>query len=82
MAKFMDVHHDMSGITADQLRAAHQADLAVEANEGVHFEQAWADPESGTVYCLSEGPSKEAVQRVHERTGHPADEIHPVPLVV
>ncbi|MFC8449080.1 SCO4226 family nickel-binding protein [Kitasatospora sp. NPDC057223] len=82
MAKFMDVHHGMSGITGDELRAAHRADLAVEANEGVHFEQAWADPESGTVYCLSEAPSKEAVQRVHERTGHPADEIHPVPLIV
>ncbi|WP_406207356.1 SCO4226 family nickel-binding protein [Kitasatospora sp. NBC_01560] len=82
MAKFMDVHHGMAGITAEQLRMAHNADLAVEANEGVHFEQAWADPESGTVYCLSEAPSKEAVQRVHERTGHPADEIHPVPLMV
>ncbi|MFF1905359.1 SCO4226 family nickel-binding protein [Kitasatospora sp. NPDC058218] len=82
MAKFMDVHHGMTGITGEQLRMAHQADLAVEGEEGVHFEQAWADPESGTVYCLSEAPSKEAVQRVHERTGHPADEINPVPLVV
>ncbi|MFI9328541.1 SCO4226 family nickel-binding protein [Kitasatospora sp. NPDC052868] len=82
MAKFMDVHHGMTGITGEELRKAHQADLAIEENEGVHFEQAWADPESGTVYCLSEAPSKEAVQRVHERTGHPADEIHPVPLMV
>ncbi|MER6395981.1 MULTISPECIES: SCO4226 family nickel-binding protein [unclassified Kitasatospora] len=82
MAKFMDVHHGMTGITGEELRMAHQADLAVQENEGVQFEQAWADPESGTVYCLSEAPSKEAVQRVHERTGHPADEIHPVPLVV
>ncbi|MFF2080003.1 SCO4226 family nickel-binding protein [Kitasatospora sp. NPDC058162] len=80
--KFMDIHHGMTGITAEQLRAAHAADLAVEGEEGVHFEQAWADPESGTVYCLSEAPTKEAVQRVHDRTGHPADEIHPVPLSV
>ncbi|WP_030058348.1 MULTISPECIES: SCO4226 family nickel-binding protein [Streptomyces] len=82
MAKFMDVHHGMTGITADQLRQAHAADLAAQGEEGVHFEQAWADPESGTVYCLSDAPSKEAVQRVHSRTGHPADEIHPVPLTV
>ncbi|MFE0726858.1 SCO4226 family nickel-binding protein [Streptomyces antibioticus] len=82
MAKFMDVHHDMKGITAEQLHAAHQADLAAEGEESVHFEAAWADPESGTVYCLSEGPSAAAIQRVHERTGHPADEIHPVPLQV
>ncbi|GAA2152473.1 SCO4226 family nickel-binding protein [Kitasatospora kazusensis] len=82
MATFMDVHHGMNGITADQLAAAHQADLAVESAEGVHFKQAWADPDSGTVYCLSEAPSKEAVQRVHERAGHAADEIHAVPLSV
>ncbi|MEU4118439.1 SCO4226 family nickel-binding protein [Kitasatospora sp. NPDC028055] len=80
--KFMDVHHGMVGITPEQLRAAHAADLAVEGGEGVHFEQAWADPETGTVYCLSEAPSREAVQRVHERTGHPAAEIHSVPFSV
>ncbi|GAA1389823.1 SCO4226 family nickel-binding protein [Kitasatospora putterlickiae] len=82
MAKFMDVHHGMAGITEDQLRMAHQADLDLQGPEGVRFEQAWADPEAGVVYCLSEAPSKEAVQRVHERAGHPADEVHPVPLTI
>ncbi|MEU6892607.1 SCO4226 family nickel-binding protein [Streptomyces sp. NPDC046557] len=82
MATFMDVHTGMQGITADQLMEAHRADLAIEAQEGVHFKQAWADPESGTVYCLSEAPDAEAVRRIHERTGHPAAEIHPVPLEV
>ncbi|MGG8579136.1 SCO4226 family nickel-binding protein [Streptomyces lividans] len=82
MAHFMDVYRGMHGITSDQLHQAHQADLAVEKDENVHFEQAWADPASGTIYCLSEGPSAEAVQRVHERAGHKADEIHEVPLSV
>ncbi|MBQ0867540.1 SCO4226 family nickel-binding protein [Streptomyces smyrnaeus] len=82
MTRFMDVHHGMEGITAEQLRAAHQADQEIEGEEGVHFERAWADPESGTVYCLSEAPSADAVQRVHDRAGHPADEIHPLPLAV
>ncbi|MFF2546402.1 SCO4226 family nickel-binding protein [Kitasatospora sp. NPDC058063] len=82
MAKFMDVHHGMTGITEEQLKQAHMADLAIQGEEGVHFQQAWADPESGTVYCLSDAPSKEAVQRVHDRSGHPADEIHSVPLSV
>lgn len=82
MATFIDVHHDMAGITADELHAAHQADLDVEGDEHVHFKQAWADPESGTVFCLSEGPSKEAVQRVHERAGHKAGEIHEIPFSV
>jgi hypothetical protein len=82
MGRFMDIHHGMKGITADQLRQAHEADLAHEAEEGVHFEKAWADPQAGEVYCLSQGPSAEAVQRVHERAGHRADEVHPVPLTV
>ncbi|MFK0283865.1 SCO4226 family nickel-binding protein [Streptomyces sp. NPDC090499] len=82
MPHYMDVHHGMNGITADQLKEAHEADLAVEKEEGVHFEHAWADPASGKVYCLSEAPSAEAVKRVLERTGHPADEIHQVPFSI
>jgi hypothetical protein len=80
MAKFMDVHRGFTGVTEDQLHAAHQRDLDVEATEGVHFERAWLDPESGTVFCLSSGPSKEAVQRVHEKAGHPPDEVYELPV--
>lgn len=82
MPEFMDVHHHMAGITAEDLRAAHNADLAIQGEENVDFKKAWADPESGMVFCLSEAPSAEAIKRIHERTGHPADEVHPVPLVV
>lgn len=82
MAKYMDVHYGMNGITAEQLQAAHKADLDIEAEESVHFENAWADPASGTVYCLSEAPSADAVKRIHDRTGHPFSEIHPVPISV
>ncbi|GAA2389834.1 SCO4226 family nickel-binding protein [Nonomuraea africana] len=82
MTKFMDVHHGMVGITDEQLREAHAADLAIQEEEGVAFERAWADPDDGVVYCLSEAPDAEAVQRIHQRAGHPADEIHRVPLTV
>ncbi|BFP52482.1 SCO4226 family nickel-binding protein [Streptomyces fimicarius] len=82
MGMYMDVHRGMKGITSAQLKEAHEADAAIEKEEGVHFERAWADPQSGTVYCLSTGPSAEAVQRIHERAGHAADEIHAVPLKV
>lgn len=82
MTKFMDVHRGMVGITAEQLHEAHDADLAIQAEEGVTFEHAWADPADGVVYCLSEAPNAEAVQRIHQRAGHPADEIHQVPLTV
>jgi Protein of unknown function (DUF4242) len=82
MAKFMDVHSGFVGVTEDQLREAHERDLAVEATEGVHFERAWLDPESGKVFCLSSGPSKEAVLRVHQKAGHPTTEIYQLPVEI
>jgi hypothetical protein len=76
MAKFMDVHSGFHGVTPEQLADAHEADLKIEGEEGVHFERAWLDPESGKVFCLSTGPSKEAVMRIHERAGHPTSEVY------
>jgi hypothetical protein len=82
MPKFMDVHSGFFGVTQDQLREAHERDLAIEADEGVHFERAWLDPESGKVFCLSSGPSKESVMRVHERAGHFTAEVYEIPIEV
>jgi hypothetical protein len=82
MAMFMDVHSGFVGVTEDQLREAHGRDLAIEAAEGVHFERAWLDPESGKVFCLSSGPSKEAVLRVHDKAGHPTEEIYEVQVEI
>lgn len=76
MARYMDVHHGFEGVTPEQLQAAHEADLAIEGEEGVHFEQAWLDPELGKVFCLSTGPTKEAIMRIHERAGHPVTEVY------
>lgn len=78
MAQFMDVHTSMVGVTAEALATAHQQDLDIQDEEGVNFHQAWADPNTGHVFCLSDGPSAEAVARIHQRTGHPADEIHEI----
>lgn len=82
MAKFMDVHSGFEGVTPEQLSEAHQRDLTNEGVEGVHFEHAWLDPEAGKVFCLSSGPSKEAVLRVHDKSGHPTDEIYELPIEV
>ena len=78
----MDVHSGFVGVTEDQLREAHQCDLAIEGAEGVHFERAWLDPASGKVFCLSSGPSREAVLRVHEKAGHPTEEIYEVTVEI
>lgn len=82
MAMFMDIHKGMKGVTREQLEEAHREDLKHEKREGVHFIKAWADPSTGCVFCLSEGPNKDAVQRVHQKSGHPADEIYEVPVTV
>jgi hypothetical protein len=80
--KFMDLHDGFGGITREQLMVAQEADWAIEADEGVHFERAWLDPEAGKVFCLSTGPSKEAVMRIHKRAGHPTAEIYELPIEV
>ena len=80
MPEFMDVHTGMQGVTAEALKEAHEADVAIQDDEGVTFKHAWADPASGMVFCLSEAPNAEAVQRIHERAGHPAHDVYEVPL--
>jgi len=78
MGKYIDVHSGFYGTTQEQLITAHNGDLALQDEEGVSFEKAWLDPESGKVFCLSTGPSKEAVQRIHERNGIPTAEIYEI----
>jgi hypothetical protein len=82
MAKFMDVHSGFVGVTAQQLNEAHLRDTAIEKDEGVHFERAWLDPELGKVFCLSSGPSKESIMRIHERAGHPTVEVYELTVEV
>jgi hypothetical protein len=82
MATFMDVHEGFVGATAEDLTEAHNADLKIEGEEGVHFEHAWLDPESGKAFCLSTGPSKEAIMRIHERAGHPVTEVYQIAVEV
>lgn len=76
MAQFMDVHAGFVGVTQQQLEDAHAKDLANEGAEGVHFHKAWLDPDSGKAFCLSTGPSREAIMRVHEMSGIPTTEVY------
>ena len=80
MPEFMDVHTGMNGITPEALMEAHQADLDIQDEEGVNFKHAWADPTSGMVFCLSDAPDADAVKRIHERAGHPVDQVYEVPV--
>ena len=82
MGQFMDVHSGFVGVTAAQLQEAHERDLAIEGDEGVHFVRAWLDPDAGKVFCLATAPSKEAVMRIHERAGHPTAEVYELTVEV
>ncbi len=82
MATFMDVHNGFVGASAEDLKMAHEKDLAIEAEEGVHFERAWLDPVSGKASCLPTGPRRDAIMRVHERAGHATTEVYEVPIQV
>ena len=82
MPRFIDIHNGMKGVTKQQLAAEHKKDIDLQAAEGVKFLHAWADPSTGKVFCLSEGPNKEAVLRVHRKAGHSTEEIYEVPVEV
>ena len=76
MPLFMDIHRNVNGLTADAVAEAHQKDLETQKKYGVNYRSYWYNEKDGTVFCLAEGPSREAVDRVHrEAHGLAADEI-------
>ena len=62
---YMD-RHDLPGVTPEELAEAHAMDLEVQERYGVRYHTYWFDPSDGSVFCLAEGPSKQAVEAVHD----------------
>ena len=65
MPYFMDIHKGLDGLTADAVAGAHQKDLDVQGKHGVKYLKYWFNEKDGTVFCLSEAPTKEAAESVH-----------------
>ncbi len=59
--------HDAPGISPEELAAAHRLDLEVQDQWDVRYHTYWFDPDNGTVFCLAEGPSRQAVEAVHKQ---------------
>ena len=80
MPLFMDVHETLpAGATAQEVAAAHRADLEVQQRHGVRYLRYWVDEEAGKVFCLAAAPSAEAATAVHrEAHGLLADRIYEV----
>lgn len=68
MPLFMDFHK-IPGITIEDLKSAHTADIGVEKQYGVKYLQFWVNEEEGTVFCLVEGPDAATCEKVHH-TAH------------
>jgi len=65
---YIDVHHLGAGkVTAEDVAKAHEQDLLVQDEFNVAFKKYWVDETAGTVYCLSESPSKELVKETHKK---------------
>jgi class 3 adenylate cyclase len=72
---FLD-RHQMPGVTPEELAAAHQLDLEIQEKYGVRYHTYWFDPANGSVFCLAEGPNRDAVQTVHRQAhGQLADNL-------
>jgi hypothetical protein len=79
MALFMDIHHMEGGVSANDVAAAHAADVATQGEFGVNYLKYWVDEEAGKIFCLVDAPDAETAHRVHrEAHGLVADEIYPV----
>jgi uncharacterized protein DUF4242 len=76
MPKYMDIHKGVKGLTVEAVAQAHKMDLATQEKHGVKFLNYWYNRKDGTIFCLTDAPSKEAANAVH-RDGHGmvADEI-------
>lgn len=61
---FMDRHTSID-ISPEELAAAHKLDLEAQDKYHVRYHTYWFDPDRKSVFCLAEGPSKDAVEAVH-----------------
>ncbi|MDQ1457281.1 MAG: hypothetical protein QOH28_2901 [Actinomycetota bacterium] len=58
--------HDAPGVSPQELADAHMLDVAAQDAHGVRYHTYWFDPDNGSVFCLAEGPSRDAVEAVHQ----------------
>jgi len=63
---YLDVHHVGAGkVTAKDVAAAHQKDLAVQKKYGVNLIKYWVDEAKGDIYCLAEAPNAQSIRDTH-----------------
>lgn len=64
---FLDVHYLGAGnVSAKDVAAAHEKDLAVQQKYGVNFINYWVNEKEGMVMCLSEAKDSTSVIKTHK----------------
>src|SRR6185312_16971310 len=58
--------HEMHGLTAADVAAAHQKDLEIQDQYGVRYLTYWFDEPRASAFCLVDAPDIEAAKKVHE----------------
>ena len=81
MPLYMDLHKGMKGLSRKDVEHAHLQDVKVQDKYGVKYHKFWMNEETRTIFCLIEGPSKEACEAVHREAqgevGCEIIEVHP-----
>lgn len=65
MPLYMDFHQ-FESITVEDVVNAHLADRSVQKKFGVKYHQFWVNEDSGSVFCLIEGPDAESCELCHQ----------------
>jgi AraC-like DNA-binding protein len=69
MPLYMDIHTvDSDTFTVEDVVKAHMEDLAIQERFGVIQIKYWVNVEDKTLFCLMEGPTKEACNEVHKES--------------
>jgi len=68
MPIFMDLHGDLGDVTEQDIKNAHERDLAIQDKHGVQFLTFWFNSPDGEAFCLVDAPSKEAAIAVHKES--------------
>jgi class 3 adenylate cyclase len=64
MPLYMD-YHKFETVTIEDVKSAQLADEKVQDRYGVTYRQFWVNEREGAVFCLMEGPTREACEAVH-----------------
>ena len=65
MPNYLDVHRNMKGSSLEDVSKAHAKDVEIQDKRGVKFLKYWFDEDTGTAFCLSTAPNKEAILMTH-----------------